>query len=141
MVRLWSILLVVSIVLAATPASAPASAKETVFTPDSTVAGFLWPAAFGLYGSRTVVVDAPVAYLVDTPRVWGGMLARRDADTIAGLVHALQDPYMTVKDPIAAELRRRTGQDFGYADSAPWLKRQRAVSKWASWARKSAGKK
>lgn len=117
--RLCCILLVTSVLLVA-PA---ASAQEAPFAPDSEVAGFLWPAAFGLYGSRTVFVDAPVAYFVDTPRVWGDMLARRDGDTISDLVEDLQDPYLTVKGPIAAELRLRTGQNFGYANSASWLKR------------------
>ncbi len=130
--RLCCILLVASVLLVAPLASA----QEAPFAPDSEVAGFLWPAAFGLYGSRTVVVDVPVAYFVDTPRVWGDILAPRDGDTVSDLVSALQDPYLTVKDPIAAELRRRTGEDFGYADSTSWLKRQQAVSKWASWARK-----
>jgi hypothetical protein len=132
--RLWSILIVASVLLV----SASASAQEAPFAPDSEVAGFLWPAAFGLYGSRTVVVDAPVAYFVDTPRVWGNIVAPRDADTISDLVHTLRDPYVTVKDPIAAELRRRTGEDFGYADSSSLLKRQKAISQWASWARKHA---
>ncbi len=55
-------LLVASVLLVAPLASA----QEAPFAPDSEVAGFLWPAAFGLYGSRTVVVDVPVAYFVDT---------------------------------------------------------------------------
>ena len=117
-----------------------ALAGEAPFTPESEPAGWLWPAAFSLYAARTAVWDFPAAYLIDTPRVGAAILKRKDADTAAELVRSLQDPYVTVKDPIAAELRRRTGQDFGYADSASRLKRSRAVAKWAAWARKQGGK-
>ena len=117
-----------------------ALAGEAPFTPESEPAGWLWPAAFSLYAARTAVWDFPAAYLIDTPRVGAAFLKRKDADTAAELVRSLQDPYVTVKDPIAAELRRRTGQDFGYADSASQLKRSRAVAKWAAWARKRGGK-
>ncbi len=133
--RLCGTLLILSVILIG-PA---ALAGEAPFAPDSERAGWLWPAAFGLYAARTVVWDFPAAYLLDTPRVGAAILKRKDADTAAELVRTLQDPYVTVKDPIAAELRRRAGQDFGYADSASRLKRSRAVAKWAAWARKQGG--
>ena len=113
-----------------------ALAGEAPIAPDGELAGWLWLAAFSLYAARTAVWDFPAAYLFDTPRVGAAILKRKDADTAAEFVRTLQDPYVTVKDPIVAELRRRTGQDFGYADSASPLKRRQAVAKWAAWARK-----
>lgn len=134
--RICGTLLVLSVLLA----GSPALAGEAPFAPDSERAGWLWPASFSLYAARTAVWDFPAAYLIDTPRVGAAILKRKDADTAAELVRSLQDPYLTVKDPIAAELRRRTGKDFGYADSASRLKRSRAVAKWAVWARKQGGR-
>ncbi len=134
--RICGILLILSVILIG-PA---ALAGEAPFAPDSERAGWLWPASFSLYAARTVVWDFPAAYLIDTPRVGAAILKRKDADTAAELVRSLQDPYLTVKDPIAAELRRRTGKDFGYADSASRQKRSRAVAKGAAWARKQGGR-
>ncbi len=134
--RLCGTLLILSVILIGTAALA----GEAPFAPDSERAGWLWPASFILYATRTAVWDFPAAYLIDTPRVGAAILKRKDADTTAELVRSLQDQYLIVKDPIAAELRRRTGQDFGYADSASRLKRSRAVAKWAAWARKPGGK-
>ena len=130
--------LLILVLLGALVTSAPALASEEVpFSPDSEEAGWLWPAAFTFYSVRTAALDFPAAYFIDTPRVIGTSLNQKDDDTVSALVSDLQDPYLTVKDPIAAELRRRTGKDFGYSDSAPWLERQRSVARWAKWARKS----
>ena len=117
-------------------AAPAAAAEQEALGPDSELAGWLWPAAFGFYGAQAAV-NLPLSYIIDTPRVVSASLARRDGDTISDLVADLQGPYLTAKDPIAAELRRRTGQDFGYADSASWIKRRGAILKWSSWARKN----
>lgn len=127
----------ISLILLLLAASPAASAEEGFFAPESELAGWLWPAAFSFYGSKTVVVDFPVTYLIDTPRVVAASLGRRDADTTGDLVGDLQDPYLTVKNPIAAELRRRTGQDFSYDDEASFMDRQRAVAKWRKWEREN----
>lgn len=122
------------LLLAATPALA---AEEGFFAPESELAGWLWPAAFTFYGCKTVAVDFPVTFLIDTPRIVAASLGQRDAETTGALIRDLQDPYITVKNPIAAELRRRTGQDFGYDDEASLIGRQRAVAQWRKWAREN----
>jgi hypothetical protein len=120
------------VLLLAGPVSA---AEEGFFAPESEAAGWLWPAAFSFYACRTAAFDAPKAYILDTPRLLLG--GRRDADSVGDLIADLKDPDLMAKDPIAAELRRRTGEDFGYSDSSSFIERQRSVSQWAKWAREN----
>lgn len=129
--------LLLALVLVVTLAAPTLAAEEGFFAPESEAAGWLWPAAFSLYSVRTVVLDTPKAYILDSPRLVIDLLGRREADTLEDLVADLKDPDLVAKDPIAAELRRRTGQDFGYSDSSPFIERQRSVAKWAKWVREN----
>ncbi len=131
--------LVVSLAMLLLVAASAGAAEEPFFAPESEAAGWLWPTAFSLYTARTVVWDVPVAYSYDTPRLVVDLLGRRDADSVDDLIRSLEDPDLTVKDPLAAELRRRTGRDFGYADAAPRPARAKAINQWVQWAREHPG--
>jgi hypothetical protein len=133
--RVSSILVLLGLLLF----SSAGAAEKRDFSPDSEAAGWLWPAAFSLYGARAFVVDMPLAYLVDTPRLLAQDLAKEPSSSEEALVRALADPDLLLKEPLAAELRRRTGKDFGYRDEASWMERQRAVGKWRSWLKQSRG--
>lgn len=135
MKRILALAVVLVLVLAA--GRALAADEGGFLAPDSEEAGWLWPAAFGINVVRIPVVDFPVTYLIDSPRIVLDLIGRRDAETLEELVTTLKDPFITVKDPVAAELRRRTGQDFGYSDSASSLERNKSASQWAKWVREN----
>jgi hypothetical protein len=58
---------------------------------------------------------------------------RTDQEAIPALVNRLDDTDPVVRMAAGSELKRRTGQDFGFVPWAPPEERTAAVGRWKSW--------
>jgi hypothetical protein len=88
------------------------------------------PRSFNKVESPTPVVRA---------RAVGLGRKKSDGKVIPALVNRLQDSDPVVRMAAHEELRRRTGQDFGYEPWASPQERAVAVSRWRAWMDGSAG--
>ena len=94
-----------------------------------------WGCAHGPRSFKSVESPAPFV------RARAVGLARRqpDSSTLPVLIERLGDTDPVVRLAAHEELRRRTGQDFGYVPWAGPEERASAISRWRGWAGQGRG--
>ena len=114
--------------------------ESSVWKNDREAAVLLTPSKVTWYTTRFLLYDFPKAALCQLPTDNVRRFSQPEKSKVARLMGDLNDDDLLVKDFIILELKRLTGQSFGYKPLASSREELKAsIDQWNQWWEKNPG--